>query len=252
MTEIKILRDSLTKYIDPSLIDEMLKDFVDIKRHYISRDYRSTLVKSGTFSETLAKILIYLSEGKIISTKDVKISNLETRLSNTNLHPSLKTVIPRILMTIYKLRSSRGGAHQSDEISPNYIDASYVYTCCNWIVCELLRIYHDPDIDKTNMLINSIMKVEFPILEEIDGETIIFKDELTIRDQILILLLSKYPERTPSEVIKKAVKTKNPRSIANELGRMVKSKLLHRNKKGVILTLKGLREAERVYGKICI
>jgi len=250
MIGIKILRDNLVKYIDPTLVDEMLKDFVDIRRHYISGDHRSTLVKSGTFSETVARILTYLSEGKIISAKEVKISELEKRLSYTNLHPSLKTIIPRILITIYKLRSARGGAHQSDEVSPNYIDATYVYTCCNWIVCELLRLYHDSDIDKVYKLINSIIKLEIPLLEEIDGETIILKDELTIRDQILILLRSKYSERIPVDVIKKAVKTKNPRSITNELNRMVKSKLLHRNEEGVVLTSKGLKEAEKVYGRL--
>ena len=48
---VKDLKDSLGKNISPMLVDELLKDFVDIRRHYISSDYRSLLAKSGTFSE---------------------------------------------------------------------------------------------------------------------------------------------------------------------------------------------------------
>jgi hypothetical protein len=207
------------------------------------------LGKSGTFSETIARILVFLSGGKIILAKEVKISELERKLSHSGLHPSLKTIVPRMLITIYKLRSSRGGAHQSDEISPNYIDATYVYTCCNWIVCELLRLYHDSDISKIGKLINSIIKPEVPLLEEVDGETVILSDKLTIKEQVLVLLRSKYPERVPIDVTKKVIKARNPRSIANELTKLANSKLIHRNEHGVVLTSKGLKEAEGVYAK---
>jgi hypothetical protein len=244
---VKDLKDSLGENISPMLVDELLKDFVDIRRHYISSDYRSLLAKSGTFSETAVQILIYLSENKIISTKEIKISELEKRLANANLNPSLKTLIPRMLITLYKLRSSRGGAHQSDEISPNYIDANYTHTCCNWIICELLRLYHDSDVDKAVKMINSISKVNFPLMEEIDGETLILEENLKIGEQILVLLFSKYPQQIPVDVIKKTVKAQNPTSIANALRKMVKSKIIHRNKEGVILTSKGLKEAEGVY-----
>jgi hypothetical protein len=103
---VKDLKDSLGKNISPMLVDELLKDFVDIRRHYISSDYRSLLAKSGTFSETAVQILIYLSENKIISTKEIKISELEKRLANANLNPSLKTIIPRMLITLYNLTFS--------------------------------------------------------------------------------------------------------------------------------------------------
>jgi hypothetical protein len=243
----KDLRDSFEKNISPKLVDDLLKDFVDIRRHFIDSDHRSLLAKSGTFSETIAQILVYLSENKIISTKEIRISELEKRLANANLNASLKTIIPRMLITIYKLRSSRGGAHKSDDISPNYIDANYVYTSCNWIVCELIRLYHDSDVDKAVKIIEHISKVKFPMLEEIEGETLILEENLKIREQILVLLFSKYPLRIPVDVIKKTVNAQNPTSIANALRKMVKSKIIHRNKEGVILTSKGLKEAEGVY-----
>jgi hypothetical protein len=241
------LKDSLAKDISPRLVDDLLKDFVDIRRHYISSDYRSLLAKSGTFSETVAQILIYLSESMIISTKEIKINELEKRLVNANLNLSLKTVIPRMLITIYKLRSSRGGAHQSDEISPNYIDANYIHTCCNWIICELIRLYHDSDVDKAVKIIAHISKTNFPLLEEIDGETLILEENLKIREQILALLFSNYPQRVSLDIVKHTAKAKNPISIANALTKMVQSKLIHKNREGIILTSKGLKEAEGVY-----
>ncbi len=243
----KDLKASFVTHISPPLVDDFLKDFVDIRRHHINSDYRSLLSKSGTFSETVAQILIYLSENTIISTKEIRLNALEKRLVNADLDTSMKTIMPRMLITIYKIRSSRGGAHRSDDIAPNYIDANYIYTCCNWIVCELIRLYHDSDVDKAVKIIEHISKINLPLLEEIDGDILILEENLKIREQILILLFSMHPQRVPLDKIKNAVKAKNQKSINNEETRMVQSKLIHKNREGVILTSKGLKEAEGIY-----
>lgn len=201
------LLDDLPQTVNKLLFRRLLNEYIGIKTSYYAQNYELTLAKAGKFVEIIFQILSDIAFGTIPEKPNFNkiYKNLEN-LPDKDLHISLRVLIPRVALTVYTIRSKRGAVHINEEVSPNYIDCTFAVASCDWILSEFLRLYLNKDQNEILRIINSISKIHIPLVEEISGELIILNPKMTAKEQILIILLQKHPNRVQRKDIKRWVK----------------------------------------------
>lgn len=240
------IKRNLSKTIDESLVDDLLNEYKEIKRYQFLGEHESAITKSGKFIETVLQILKYIISEEIIN--DPKIDKISEELINkpkTDYPVSIRKIIPRSVKAIYTIRSERGVAHKSDDISPNIIDCEFVTSTCDWIFAEFLRLYHNSDTDEITGIINSLVEKKVPIIEEFEDEICVLSTDMSKKDQMLIILHHLYPERVSNTDLTKWTKG-SPQLTHNNLKKAEEEKLVHRKDSKNILTKLGIRKAEEI------
>jgi hypothetical protein len=102
-------------------------------------------------------------------------------------HDSLRVHLPKALYLVYGIRNQRDAAHLDDSIDPNLQDATLVVGVLDWIMAELVRVFHTVSPDEAHAIITDLVTREVPVIEEIDGQPICSKD-LAVSDAVLVFL----------------------------------------------------------------
>lgn len=177
--------------IPDALIDELLEAYVEAKRRYHLGDHRPNAVEGGRFSEAVFRVLEHVTTGKHTpigrSLKTEPIIDRLEKLPSTSAPDSVRIHIPRTLRLIYDIRNKRDAAHLGDGIDPNLQDATLIVGNIDWVVAELVRLYHGVTADEAHAIIDDLVTKEVPVVQEIDGQPVILKD-LQARDQALLML----------------------------------------------------------------
>lgn len=173
-----------------NLVEEVLDSYVEAKRRFHLGDHRPQAVEGGRFSEAVFRMLQhattgkYTALGKSLPTVDKLLATLENASGATD---SIRLHVPRTLKLIYDVRNKRNAAHLGDDIDPNLQDATLVVGSMDWVLAELVRLYHDVSADDTQTIIENLVTKEVPAVQEIAGHPVILKD-LQAREQALLLL----------------------------------------------------------------
>jgi hypothetical protein len=173
-----------------AVVDEVLEAYVEAKRRFFLGDHRPQEVEGGRFSEGVLRLLQYASSKKITPLGKTlpSIDQLLPTLENSAGQPdSVRLHIPRTLRLIYGIRNSRDAAHLGDNIDPNLQDATLVVSNIDWVLSELVRLYHGVDADRAQEIIENLVSREVPAVQEIDGHPVILSD-LRPREQVLLML----------------------------------------------------------------
>lgn len=243
------IRNNLSTKIDQSLVDDLLDDYIEIKKHHFLGDHEKAINKSGKFVETIFQILEYILSKKIINEPNFNsISKKLEQIPKGDLPESIRIIIPRSANVIYSIRSRRGTAHKS-EVSPNYIDSEVVVSICDWILSEFLRIYHNSNIAEITNIVNKLVDKKIPIIEEFDNGLVILREGLSIKDQILIVLYYFYPNPVTTEELIKLLKCKYSQQITSNLRTAEGKKLIHRDGKENTITKLGIKLVEEIVNK---
>jgi len=241
------LLDNLSEEVNKELFRELIEEYRGVKAAYYAQNYEQTLAKAGKFVEITFQLLSNIAFGEI--PKEPNFNEIFRKLENIpekNIHVSIRILIPRVAMTVYTIRSKRGAVHINKEVSPNYIDRTLAVSSCDWILSELLRLFLTKRQEEILRIINSISKIHVPLVEEINGELVVLEPKMTAKEQILILLLQKYPVPIQRSDLKKWVKSKSVRQIYRALSNLIGNSLIFESEEGLTLTAKGISEAEKV------
>ena len=103
---------------------------------------------------------------------------------------SLRVLIPRLLPFLYEIRNNRGVGHVGGDVSPNYRDATAVFSCSNWILAELIRVFHGVSLDEAQTAIDALVERKHPIVWEIERTKRVLDPQMQRADQVLVLLYS--------------------------------------------------------------
>jgi len=173
-----------------NLVDELLEAFAEAKRRFHLGDLRPQAVEGGRFAEAAFRILQHVC-GKAVTPLGRQLPSVDTlvrQLENETSQPdAIRFHVPRTLRLIYDVRNKRDVAHLGDGIDPNLQDATLVVANMDWIVAELVRLYHDVSADEAQAIIENLVTKEVPAVEEIAGQPVVLAD-LTPRDQALLML----------------------------------------------------------------
>lgn len=190
----KILESSLAK-IPNDFRAKVISTYLEIKRRSSEAQYDATGLSAGKFCETVIRLLqhevfnSYIPFGQTINNFADEVKKL-VQSPKTAAVESIRIIIPRAILFIYTLRNKRGIGHIGGDVDANKIDTVSIVTATDWVICELIRIYHNLSLEEAQDLIDSISIKELPIIWEVAGKKRILNDKLSSQDKVLILLYS--------------------------------------------------------------
>lgn len=236
------IKAELAAHIDARIVDEILEHHNVVKTSFRLQDWEKCLVRGGKFGEAVMKAIHFIRTNKVIQqiSIDSEISEVGKR---SDLPEPIRLLIPRAIRVLYDHRSKRGGAHGS--FDPNAMDCTLVVAISDWVLSELVRVYcvRDPDLAMKFAIGTSSKSI--PIVERIEGDYIVLKKRTSARQEIGLILYSRYPERTTRDQLKKWIPNHSPANISLSLGNMRRAKLVHVNAEGAVLTSAGIQASEK-------
>lgn len=184
-----VRRGFLDAAIPPDLVDELLEAFGEAKRRYYREDLRSNAVEGGRFSEAVFRVLQWATTGQYtpVGRTLPTVDRLLNTLSSAQGNDSIRLHIPRTLRLIYDIRNKRDAAHLGDGIDPNLQDATLVVRNMEWVLAELVRLYHHVTANEAQRIIADLVSKDVPVIQEFNGFPKVLKD-LKASEHVLVLL----------------------------------------------------------------
>jgi hypothetical protein len=186
----------------------IVKSYLEMKRRYAEARFDSSWdtsgLSAGKFCEaTLRFLQEHLTGTSIPFGQHIQNFPDECRklivLPKTSGVESLRIIMPRALVFLYTLRGKRGIGHQGGDVEANQIDAATVARVCDWIICELVRVFHGLSLEEAQGLVDSLSQRSIPDVWEIAGKRRIMRTDLGYSEQTLLLLYSQAEDGVLSE-----------------------------------------------------
>jgi len=190
--DIKQFEQHWLEIFPNDLVHQVIETYVETKSNYYMGKLRPNEVEGGRFSEAIFRILEYITTKQYTPlNKKIDTEKILLKLANLQIgtcSDSIRLHIPRTLRVVYDIRNNRDAAHLSDGIDPNLQDATLVCACVDWVMAELVRLYHGVSADEAHKIVENLVTKKAPVVEEF-GETLkTLNPVLGISDRILVLL----------------------------------------------------------------
>jgi hypothetical protein len=174
------------------LRDPLLEEFNSIVRNYFEHRWFPTELSGGKFCEIVYTILDGHAKGSFASAPS-KPANfvMSCRSLENNVHVprSFQILIPRLLPGLYEIRNNRGVGHVGGDVDPNHMDATVVLSLANWIMAELVRIFHGlTNVAEAQVLVDSLAERKLPLVWQIGSIKRVLDPKLQLKDKVLLLL----------------------------------------------------------------
>lgn len=249
------LTDSL-QGIDEGFRTKIIDVYVELKKRYVKSffndEYDAVGLSSGKFCETVFRFLEneifkkYTPFDKHISNFAAEVNKL-TQAPSTNGNESVRIIIPRALIFIYTLRNKRGIGHVGGEIEANSIDIGTIVKSIDWVVCELIRLYHNLSLNEAQNIVDSLNMKILPDIWNVDGNRRIIKNGLTYSQKVLILLYNELDNKASfNELFEWSEYSSRSMFKSKIISTLHKEKLIEYNaiKQEITISPKGINEAE--------
>jgi hypothetical protein len=175
--------------IPVELVDGVVDAFIEAKRRFYLDDLRPSAIEGARFSEAVFRIMewattqTYTPLGKDLPKVPTLIGRLEQAVTAPD---SVRFHIPRTLRLIYDIRNKRDVAHLADGINPNYQDATLIVRNMDWVMAELVRLYHNVSPTEAHGIITDLVSKDVPSIQMFDVPRIL--KQLKASDHVLVLL----------------------------------------------------------------
>lgn len=187
------IRRQLEITFNKELIERLFESYQLAYDNFYRSKCRPCCFECGRFSEVALRMLqevtigVYIPLGKPIPKFSNEVLKLE-KADKSKFPQSLRIQIPRILQVIHDVRNKRDVGHVGGDVDANYSDATLSLTACNWVLTEFLRIYYTSDIKTAQELVNSIVKIRIPLIQDFNGFLKLLKPNLSLPKKILAFL----------------------------------------------------------------
>jgi hypothetical protein len=176
--------------------ERVIKEYREIKKRYaealFDAEYDTAGLSTGKFVETVLRFLQQTLTGKSIPFGK-HIPNLPDecrkliQLPVESGNESLRVIIPRALTFLYTLRGKRGIGHVGGDVEANAIDTATIVRVCDWILCELIRIYHGLSLEEAQAMIDAFSSRSIPEIWEVMGKKRVLRTDLNAKQKTLML-----------------------------------------------------------------
>ncbi len=241
------LISALSSLVGNKLARDLVSGLVKIRRDCATKNLERAV--PGTFVETFVQCLQFISTGRYLEKPSVD-NYLEKKVERElSLPEGLRICASRVARSMYTFRNKRNIVHKNP-IDTNTHDLSYLHQSATWITAELLRHAKNITMEEAGALVALIQSPVGTLVEEIGNVRLVLTDA-PIKDEILILLHSYYPDQVESQVIKQSLSRRNSSSVRNRLRELHKDKLIHGDtESGYCLTQTGYARAVKI--AICV
>jgi hypothetical protein len=245
-----LIQAQLSSSLDSKIVTELLDAHGEAKRNYYLGGLRLSEVEGGRFCEAVFRILEQITTGSFtplgtqISTD--QLINRLSQIPSSAFHDSVRLHIPRALRLVYDIRNKRDAAHLADGIDPNLQDATLVVNTIDWILAELIRLYHNVSPNEASKIVNDIVEKEAPIVQDFDGFLKVLDPNLQAGDFCLVLLYHRGTIGATLEEITQWIRPTMRTNIRRTLINLANIKdLIHFNGTRYFITRLGEQEIER-------
>jgi hypothetical protein len=194
-TKHKTILDTALKNLPSEFRDGLIETYLELKRKNSESQYDYAGISAGKFCEVLIRMLQSEITGTYTAFGD-SIGNMADECRKLVNSPktaaieSLRVIIPRALIFLYTIRNKRGIGHIGGDVDANKIDLTAIVVTADWIICELIRIYHGLSLEEAQDLVDGISFKSIPAIWEIAGKKRVLKQGLSSQHQVLLLLYS--------------------------------------------------------------
>jgi hypothetical protein len=185
-----ITTDQALSTIPDVLRKPLIDEYSNIQRNYLERRWTPSELSGGKFCEIVYSILEGYSTGNYPSSpiKPTNFVDACRSLENNTSNPrSFQILIPRILPALYEIRNNRGVGHVGGDVDSNHIDSSAVLAIASWIMDELIRVFHNTNIQDAQKIADSLVDRKIPLVWYSGDIRRVLQPTLSIKDQILLL-----------------------------------------------------------------
>jgi len=243
VTPYDILRNAYGDKIAASV----LASFRDIQTNFVLQRWKASELDSGHFVEAVRRIIQVELNGKptpigkpLPNFNDAELKRLENQTGND----SFRILMPRVLRSIYSLRSKRGVAHLGP-ISPNRMDSTLILYAVKWVLAELLRINSALDANDTQVLVDGIVQRDSPLIWDADGVKRVLAGNLRAQEKILVLLYDTSPMMLDG--LRQSIEYGNATRFRTICSSLHSERLLEMSSSGkCTISPKGIAEAELI------
>lgn len=236
-----------TASMPAELVDEVVEAFGEAKRRFYRDDLRPSEIEGGRFSEAVFRIMewaatkAYTPLGKSLPNVPTMMGRLEQA---TTAPDSVRFHIPRTLRLIYDVRNKRDVAHLADGIDPNQQDATMIVRNMEWVLAELVRLYHHVSPGEAHGIIADLVSKDVPLIQVFNGFPRVLK-KLKASDHMLVLLYWRGAEGASPEDLCAWARPAMRRNLKRTLSGLDAKDLIHLHDDRYLLTHLGERDVER-------
>jgi hypothetical protein len=189
---------SLFASLPVGLRTALVECYQEIVRNYVEHRWEPAELNGGKLCEVVYTVLDGATCGTFAAApgKPAKMvdacRSLEGRPSSPSRvgDRSLRVLIPRLLPFLYEIRNNRGVGHVGGDVDPNHADAEAVLSMANWIMAELVRVFHGVSLAEAQAAVDSLVERRHPLVWQVEDTKRVLDPKLNKADQSLVLLYS--------------------------------------------------------------
>lgn len=208
----------------------LIQEYNSLMQNYLERRWTWAELSWWRFSEIVFTILDGYSKWWVYAAKPFKPNNMVDACraleKAPNLPRSFQILIPRLLPALYEIRNNRSVWHVWGEVDSNAMDSNFVVTTCSWIMGELIRVYHNINIEEAEKVINFITSRKIPLVWDIGNIKKVLDPNMSVKNQICILLIG-CTEKISLQEIFKWTESKDKKYFLKTLRALHKAKMIH-------------------------
>lgn len=169
------------------LRQELLDEYAKITRNYREHRWEAAELDGGRLCEVAYTILDGHLQGDQFAAHATKPNRFEDacralgQTARTAGSDSARLTIPRVLVGLYDLRNRRGVGHVGGDVNANHMDATYVLHAAQWIMAELVRLFHNVTVTEATAVVDALVDRTVPVLWQVGDVTRVLNPSLTPR-----------------------------------------------------------------------
>ncbi len=187
-----IFEDSLLAGLPPSLRSELIAAYGEILRNFRERRWEPSELNGGKLCEVIYSILNGIISGNY-PTHASKPRNMvdacrQLEQAPATLPRSVRIQMPRMLLALYEIRNNRGVGHVGGDVNPNHMDAVCVLSTSQWLMSELVRVFHNVSTEEASAAVDRIVERTIPTVWEVGSKFRVLDSDMPMKDKTLVLL----------------------------------------------------------------
>jgi hypothetical protein len=190
--------------IPAGLRNPLLAEYQSIIQNYAEHRWSPSELSGGKFCEIVYTILDGYAKGSYAAAPAKPpdfVGACRSLEKNGNVPRSFQILIPRLLPALFEVRNNRGVGHAGGDVDPNHMDATFVMSSCNWIMAELLRVYHAIPIKKAQEIVDQLVERRIPLIWEGENIRRVLDPNMPVKSQILLLLSTSMKQEQTQDVL---------------------------------------------------
>lgn len=184
--------DAALKNVDQKFRSKLIDQYLNVKRSLAEGRDEAVGMSAGKFCEVVLRFLqnevhgTYTPFGQSINNFANECRKLVEAQGNTTPE-AIRVVMPRALVFIYTIRNKRGIGHVGGDVDANRIDAMTIARSCDWVTCELIRVFHGLSLEEAQDIVDGLSIRTMPDVWEVAGKKRVLRNDLSAKQKVLLL-----------------------------------------------------------------